>query len=88
MLDVLQLSPYTDELSLTYVITFKIHDYKIMSLNCQSLPAKIGNLKMLIHNLDLLASIYQCHFFTGVMALRSVRFVCATYGGLSTNFYN
>ena len=52
MLDVLQLSPYTDEYSLTSVIKFKQHDFKIISLNCQSLSAKIDNLKMLMHNLD------------------------------------
>ena len=52
MLDVLQLSPYTDEYSLTSVIKFKQHDFKIISLNCQSLSAKIDNLKILIHNLD------------------------------------
>ena len=52
MLDVLQLSPYTDEYSLTSVIKFKQHDFKIISLNCQSLSAKIDNLKILMHNLD------------------------------------
>ena len=52
MLDVLQLSPYTDEYSLTSVIKFKRHDFKIISLNCQSLSAKIDNLKILMHNLD------------------------------------
>ena len=115
MLDVLQLSPYTDEYSLTSVIKFKgalyriqilcrrytfwsypagltiadtpgkqklkyrrvylhhfqttiaeyihttpnsiqchfkQHDFKIISLNCQSLSAKIDNLTILMHNLD------------------------------------
>ena len=52
MLDVLQLSPYTDEYSLTSVIKFKQHDFKIITLNCQSLSAKIDNLKILMHNLD------------------------------------
>ena len=52
MLDVLQLSPYTDEYSLTSVIKFKQHDFKIISLNCQSLSAKIDNFKILMHNLD------------------------------------
>ena len=52
MLDVLQLSPYTDEYSLTSVIKFKQHDFKIISLNCQSLSAKIDNLKIVMHNLD------------------------------------
>ena len=52
MLDVLQMSPYTDEYSLTSVIKFKQHDFKIISLNCQSLSAKIENLKIVMHNLD------------------------------------
>ena len=49
MLDVLQLSPYTDEYSLTSVIKFKQHDFKIIKcLNCQSHSANIDNLKIVI----------------------------------------
>ena len=35
-----------------HVIKFTQHDFKIISLNCQSLSAKIDNLKILMHNLD------------------------------------
>ena len=52
MFDVLQLSPHTDEFSLTSLIKYKQHDFKIINLNRQSISAKIDNLKIVIHNLD------------------------------------
>ena len=46
------MSPYVDESTLKSVIKLKQSDFKIISLNCQSLYAKIDNLKIFLRNLD------------------------------------
>ena len=43
VLEFLKMSPYVDESTLKYVIKLKQSDFKIISLNCQSLYAKIDN---------------------------------------------
>ena len=46
--DIITHSPYTDEEKLTADLTIKQNDFTILSLNCQSLSAKIDGLKILV----------------------------------------
>ena len=55
VLDIITHSPYTDEEKLTADLTIKQNDFTILSLNCQSLSAKIDGLKILLKELKIAA---------------------------------
>ena len=52
VLDIITHSPYTDEEKLTADLTIKQNDFTILSLNCQSLSAKIDGLKILLKDVE------------------------------------
>ena len=52
VLDIIKHSPYTDEEKLMADLTIKQNDFTILSLNCQSLSAKIDGLKILLNNVE------------------------------------
>ena len=51
-LDIIKHSPYTDEDKLMADLTIKQNDFTILSLNCQSLSAKIDGLKIILNNVE------------------------------------
>ena len=67
--DVIQQSNYYDQESLADVFTTNISSFNILSLNCQSIKAKIDEIKIKIKDMGTRKLLFWCNMPTGILAI-------------------